>query len=97
MRPPGPVPGTNCSSTPASHARRRTAGEAMGFSPGVRVANPGFVAPCAAGVRPAAEGMGFAAVLAAFAGDDLVASGAGLGDDGACCGSTASMLPGPST
>ena len=34
MRPPaGPVPGTNCRSTPSSHARRRTAGDAMAFRP----------------------------------------------------------------
>ena len=34
MRPPGPLPGTNCSSMPRSQARRRTAGEASGFWPG---------------------------------------------------------------
>ena len=33
MRPAGPVPCTKRRSTPASRARRRTAGEASGFSP----------------------------------------------------------------
>src|SRR5882757_6896431 len=36
MRPAGPVPRTWRRSTPASRARRRTAGEAIGFSPGAR-------------------------------------------------------------
>src|SRR5271166_125502 len=36
MRPAGPVPGTWRRSTPASRARRRTAGAAMGFSPSGR-------------------------------------------------------------
>src|SRR3954451_23565671 len=36
MRPTGPVPWTWRRSTPASNARRRTAGEAIGFSPGGR-------------------------------------------------------------
>src|SRR4051812_38847439 len=38
MRPAGPLPGTNCSSMPRSHARRRTAGDAIGFSPDLRAA-----------------------------------------------------------
>ena len=36
IRPAGPVPRTWRRSTPASRARRRTAGEAIGFSPGGR-------------------------------------------------------------
>src|SRR5260370_18659273 len=36
IRPTGPVPRTWRRSTPASRARRRTAGEAIGFSPGGR-------------------------------------------------------------
>src|SRR5262249_53303879 len=97
IRPPGPVPGTNCSSTPASQARRRTAGEAIGFSPGVLVANPGFAAPCGAGFRPAGEGAGFAGTLAAFEGAGLANSGADLGCDGTACCGCAPMFPGPST
>src|SRR4051812_10806350 len=37
MRPAGPVPWMKCNSTPESHACRRTAGDAMGRSPAVRV------------------------------------------------------------
>ena len=37
MRPAGPLPCTYCSSMPKSQARRRTAGEAIGLSPGSRV------------------------------------------------------------
>ena len=35
-RPAVPLPGTNCSSMPRSQARRRTAGDAIGLSPGGR-------------------------------------------------------------
>ena len=41
MRPAGPVPATWRRSTPASLARRRTAGEASGFSPSARGAPAG--------------------------------------------------------
>ncbi len=44
MRPAVPVPGTNCNSMPRSQARRRTAGEATGLSPGARTSAAGALA-----------------------------------------------------
>ncbi len=53
IRPAGPVPCTYRSSTPSSQARRRTAGEAIGFSPGARGAPVGTTVRADAGcVRP---------------------------------------------
>ena len=69
----------------------------MGFSPGVRVANPDLDAPCAAGLRSDAEGAGFTEALAAFEGAGFAGSGAGLGADGASCCASARMFPDPST
>jgi len=69
----------------------------MGFSPGVRVANPGFDATCAAGLRSAADGAGFTAGLAAYEGGGFAGGDAGLGGDGASCRGVAPMFPGPST
>ena len=67
MRPAGPVPGTNCSSMPRSHARRRTAGDAIGFSPASRAGpdGAGEAPEAACGAQESvAEGLADAAVVA---------------------------------
>src|SRR5437773_1300851 len=84
MRPAGPLPRTNCSSMPRSHAWRRTAGDAIGLSPLSRAAD----ATCAAGLI----GVG----SASFCG----AGGGGAGTATASFGTAAGALrtlPVPST
>src|SRR5512141_585429 len=90
MRPPGPVPGTNCNSMPSSHARRRTAGEAIGFSPGARQVGDSVVA--GGGATGCDDG-------GAAAGGGGVGLGCGVGDGAgfAATGALAAAVPPPST
>ncbi|MCY1371158.1 hypothetical protein D9M69_582900 [compost metagenome] len=91
MRPAGPLPCTNGSSTPSSRARWRTAGEASGLSPGARRA--AGASGGGATARGAAGGGGLGATATAAGG--LAAAGVATG--AGAVGAASRALPAPST
>ena len=99
MRPPGPLPATDCNSIPSSHARRRTDGEAMGRSSGLCAEGSvvgGAVTRRAAVVAVATglAGAGGAACTTDLTAGATVATAAGAAD---CATAAAFKLPAPST
>src|SRR5436190_2492726 len=91
IRPAGPVPRTWRRSTPASRARRRTAGDASGFSPGGRGGPTGARLAGASGAvgTLGAEDRGTAAITGAV--------GRSAGGGASRGAATTSSLPSPAT